>query len=73
MAKLVSAATLAWTAAEWMQRDKPTVLGAVSGTVAGLVAIAPEYPPVRLGVVAGEIEMGPDFDDPLPEFAPYSS
>lgn len=36
-----SAATLAWTAAEWIQRDKPTVLGAVSGTVAGLVAISP--------------------------------
>jgi ammonium transporter, Amt family len=28
-------------AAEWLQRDKPTTLGTVSGAVAGLVAIAP--------------------------------
>ncbi len=35
------AATLAWMAAEWLQRDKPTALGAMSGAVAGLVAIAP--------------------------------
>lgn len=34
-------AALAWTAAEWLQRDKPTALGTVSGAVAGLVAIAP--------------------------------
>ena len=39
----VSAATaaLTWMTAEWLQRDKPTVLGLVSGAVAGLVAIAP--------------------------------
>ena len=36
-----AAAALAWTAVEWVQRDKPTVLGTVSGAVAGLVAIAP--------------------------------
>ena len=35
------AATLAWMTAEWLQRDKPTALGAMSGAVAGLVAIAP--------------------------------
>jgi Amt family ammonium transporter len=35
------AAALAWMAVEWLQRDKPTALGAVSGAVAGLVAIAP--------------------------------
>jgi len=34
-------AALAWMAVEWLQRDKPTALGAVSGAVAGLVAIAP--------------------------------
>jgi Amt family ammonium transporter len=39
----LSAATaaLTWMTAEWLQRDKPTVLGLVSGAVAGLVAIAP--------------------------------
>lgn len=36
-----ASASLTWTAAEWIQRDKPTALGTVSGAVAGLVAIAP--------------------------------
>jgi len=36
-----AAAALVWTAAEWIQRDRPTVLGTVTGAVAGLVAIAP--------------------------------
>jgi prevent-host-death family protein len=38
-----------------------------------LVAVSDEHPPVRLGLLAGEIELRNDFDDPLPEFAPYSS
>ena len=36
-----AAAALAWIFAEWIQRGKPTVLGAASGAVAGLVAITP--------------------------------
>jgi Amt family ammonium transporter len=36
-----SSAALTWMMAEWLQRDKPTVLGMASGVVAGLVAIAP--------------------------------
>jgi Amt family ammonium transporter len=36
-----AAATLAWTAVEWMVRGSPTMLGAASGAVAGLVAITP--------------------------------
>jgi Amt family ammonium transporter len=36
-----AASALTWMTAEWLQRDKPTVLGLVSGAVAGLVAIAP--------------------------------
>ncbi len=36
-----AASGLSWTAVEWLQRDKPTALGTVSGIVAGLVAIAP--------------------------------
>ena len=35
------AALLSWMIAEWLYRGKPTVLGAVSGAVAGLVAITP--------------------------------
>jgi len=34
-------AALAWMVVEWMYRGKPTVLGAASGAVAGLVAITP--------------------------------
>lgn len=36
-----AAAALAWLAMDWIVRDKPTVLGAASGAVAGLVAITP--------------------------------
>ncbi|MBI4838138.1 MAG: ammonium transporter [Nitrospirae bacterium] len=36
-----AAAALSWMTAEWMHRGKPTALGAVSGAVAGLVAITP--------------------------------
>ncbi len=36
-----SAAALSWMMAEWYTRGKPTVLGAASGAVAGLVAITP--------------------------------
>ena len=36
-----AAATLAWMLTEWLTRGKPTVLGAASGAVAGLVAITP--------------------------------
>ncbi len=36
-----AAAALGWMATEWMARGKPTVLGAASGAVAGLVAITP--------------------------------
>src|SRR6185437_16572245 len=36
-----AAATLGWMAAEWIQNGKPSILGAISGCVAGLVAITP--------------------------------
>ena len=36
-----AAAALSWLAMDWILRDKPTVLGAASGAVAGLVAITP--------------------------------
>jgi len=35
------AAVLGWMFIEWMQKGKPTMLGALSGGVAGLVAITP--------------------------------
>jgi Amt family ammonium transporter len=36
-----AAATLTWTFAEWALKGKPSMLGAASGAVAGLVAITP--------------------------------
>jgi Amt family ammonium transporter len=36
-----AAATLGWMVAEWVRHGKPTVLGAISGAVAGLVAVTP--------------------------------
>jgi Amt family ammonium transporter len=52
-------AVLAWVFAEWMLKGKPSVLGAISGAVAGLVAITPAAGFVLpgsaliIGVVAG--------------------
>ena len=36
-----ASATLGWMAAEWIKHGKPSILGAVTGAVAGLVAITP--------------------------------
>jgi Amt family ammonium transporter len=36
-----AAATVAWSLAEWMSKGKPSMLGAASGAVAGLVAVTP--------------------------------
>ena len=36
-----AAATLSWMLVEWMMKGKPSMLGAASGAVAGLVAITP--------------------------------
>lgn len=48
------------------------VIIARNGTPAArLVAIGADHAPVRLGVLSGEIDIGPDFDSPLPEFEPY--
>ena len=38
-----------------------------------LVPITVAHPPVPLGILAGEIEVGDDFDAPLPEFADYET
>ena len=56
-----AAAVLAWMFAEWMARGKPTMLGAASGAVAGLVAITPAcgfvgpMGSIILGILAGLI------------------
>ena len=54
-----AAATIGWIAAEWMTRGRPSALGAISGAVAGLVAITPAsgfvtpIPALAIGLVAG--------------------
>ena len=50
-----AAAAVAWTVVEWMHKGKPSMLGAASGTVAGLVAITPACGSVGLmgGIVIG--------------------
>ncbi len=55
------AAALGWVAAEWVAKGKPSVLGVISGAVAGLVAITPASgfvlpgPALIIGVVAGVV------------------
>jgi len=54
-----AAAVLGWSGAEWMRNGKPSALGAISGAVAGLVAITPAagfvrpMPALFIGLVAG--------------------
>jgi Amt family ammonium transporter len=54
-----AAAALAWSFAEWVHRGTPTMLGAASGAVAGLVAITPAcgwvgpMGSIAIGIVAG--------------------
>jgi Amt family ammonium transporter len=54
-------AALAWTFAEWAAKGKPSVLGAISGAVAGLVAVTPASGFVTpgaalvIGLVAGVV------------------
>ena len=54
-----AAATLGWLVAEWIGHGKPSVLGGISGCVAGLVAITPAsgfvkpFPAMLIGLIAG--------------------
>jgi Amt family ammonium transporter len=54
-----AAATLAWSGMEWITKGKPTVLGAASGAVAGLVCITPAsgfvqpMPAIAMGIAVG--------------------
>src|SRR5258707_14696519 len=56
-----AAAALSWMFAEWIKTGKPSVLGAISGAVAGLVAITPAsgfvkpFPALLIGALAGVV------------------
>ena len=59
-----AAAALGWAFTEWAHKGRPTVLGAASGAVAGLVAITPAagfvtpMGAIAIGVIAGMICYG---------------
>lgn len=75
-------ATLSWSAIEWALHGRPTVLGAISGAVAGLVAITPAAgfvlpgPALLIGLAAGlvcywsvtVVKMQLGYDDSLDAF-----
>jgi len=54
-----AAAAAGWAGAEWLRNGKPSTLGAISGSVAGLVAITPAsgfvkpMPALVIGLIAG--------------------
>jgi Amt family ammonium transporter len=56
-----AAAALGWILAEWLKNGKPSVLGGISGSVAGLVAITPAsgfvkpFPALVIGFAAGVV------------------
>ncbi len=56
-----AAGVLGWVLPEWMRSGKPTILGAVSGCIAGLVAITPAagfvepMPAIMIGLIGGAV------------------
>ena len=54
-------ATLGWVVAEWLTHGKPSILGAISGAVAGLVVITPAsgfvmpMPALLMGLLGGVV------------------
>jgi Amt family ammonium transporter len=82
-----AAAALGWTIAEWIHNGKPTALGAISGAVAGLVAITPAsgfvqpFPALLIGLIAGafcsfmvfEVKSRLRYDDSLDAFGVHGA
>ena len=77
-----AAGAIAWATTEWFALGKPTVLGASSGAVAGLVCITPAagfvqpMPAIVMGLMAGilcyiacsKLKLGLGYDDALDAF-----
>jgi ammonium transporter, Amt family len=59
-----AAAAISWSLAEWIKNGRPSALGAISGAVAGLVAITPAagfvapMPALAIGFIAGLVCYG---------------
>jgi Amt family ammonium transporter len=82
-----AAAALGWVVAEWIHNGKPTALGAISGAVAGLVAITPAsgfvqpFSALLIGLVAGafcsfmvfEVKSRLGYDDSLDAFGVHGA
>lgn len=82
-----AASALGWTIAEWIHNGKPTALGAISGAVAGLVAITPAsgfvqpFPALLIGLIAGafcslmvfEVKSRLGYDDSLDAFGVHGA
>ncbi len=77
-----AAAAVGWMLAEWFRNGKPSALGAISGCVAGLVAITPAagfvgpMPALAIGLIAGvgcyfmvaKVKVALGYDDSLDAF-----
>jgi Amt family ammonium transporter len=82
-----AAAAIGWSAAEWMRNGKPSALGAISGAVAGLVAITPAAGFVSpmsaliIGLIAGafcfwivtKVKLRFGYDDSLDAFGVHGA
>ena len=82
-----AAAALSWGAAEWVRNGKPSALGAISGAVAGLVAITPAsgfVTPISalwIGLIAGvfcffmvvRVKLWFGYDDSLDAFGVHGA
>jgi Amt family ammonium transporter len=82
-----AAAVCGWVLAEWLRSGKPSVLGAISGCVAGLVAITPAsgfvkpMPALLIGFCAGifcyfmvtVVKMKIGYDDSLDAFGVHGA
>jgi ammonium transporter, Amt family len=82
-----AAATLGWMLGEWVRQGKPTVLGAISGAVAGLVGITPAagfvspLSALAVGFIAGlvcfamvtELKKRLGYDDSLDAFGVHGA
>jgi prevent-host-death family protein len=53
------------------ERGEEVVIARDGVPAVRIAAIAKGHPPVRLGILAGQIHVHDDFDEPLPEFAEY--
>src|SRR5215472_8110332 len=82
-----AAAALSWSAAEWVKNGRASALGAISGAVAGLVAITPAagfvspMPALVIGAVAGvacfamvtKVKAAFGYDDALDAFGVHGA